>query len=109
MSLQACDACLRRTALVAHLAGAIEIARHEKRILRELLALADERLIAALAPGGAATSPSRPGAGTRTACAAAAAASGLAAVCRHEPGYPPRLLDLRDAPAVLFVARRPTR
>jgi len=104
MSLHSCDACLRRTALVAHLAGAIEIARHEKRILRELLALSDEQLIAALAPAGAGdvaeqTRRRDPG-GMR----AAAAASGLAAVCRHAPDYPPRLHDLRDAPAVLFVA-----
>jgi len=48
MTVHACDGCLRRTWLVARLGGAIEIARHEKRALRELLALPAERLIAAL-------------------------------------------------------------
>ena len=45
----ACDACLRRTWLVARLAGRIERARRERATLRELLALADDELIAALA------------------------------------------------------------
>ena len=48
MTVHACDGCLRRTWLVARLGGAIEIARHEKRALRELHALPAERLIAAL-------------------------------------------------------------
>ena len=54
MTPLACDACLRRTWLIARLAAAIEIARHEKRVLRELLAMPDERLIAVLgdAAGG---------------------------------------------------------
>jgi DNA processing protein len=100
----ACDACLRRTWLVARLAGAIEVARHEKRVLRELLALRDERLVATL--GGSAT-------GGVTAeherfdpaeLRAAADAAGLAAVCRHDRLYPGLLRYLRDRPAVLFVA-----
>jgi DNA processing protein len=37
---------------------------------------------------------------------AAADAAGLGAVCRHDPAYPSRLGDLRDRPAVLFVAAR---
>jgi len=48
MTVHACDSCLRRTWLIARLGGAIEIARHEKRALRELLALPEKRLIAAL-------------------------------------------------------------
>ena len=49
MSASPCDACLRRTWLVAHLAGAIEVARHERPRLRELLAVSDQRLLEALA------------------------------------------------------------
>jgi DNA processing protein len=104
MTGTACDACLRRTWLVARLAGAIEIARHERRVLRELLALSDESLIAALgdAAGGdvAAEFDDADPAAMRT----AAEAAGLAAVCRHDGAYPASLGDLRDRPAVLFVA-----
>jgi DNA processing protein len=103
VTIHACDACLRRTWLIARLAGAIELARHERRVLRELLALGDEALIEALGGRGAADvqaeherfEPST----LREACADAA----LEAVCRHEERYPARLRDLADAPAVLFV------
>jgi len=104
MTRTACDACLRRTWLVARLAGAIEIARHQKRVLRELLAMPDERLVAALgdAAGGdvAAELEEADPADLR----AAAEAASLGAVCRHDPAYPASLHDLRDRPAVLFVA-----
>jgi DNA processing protein len=100
----ACDACLRRTWLVARLAGAIEIARHEKRVLRELLAMRDERLVEVLgdAAGGdvaAALEAVDPGE-----LRAAAEAAGLATICRHHRRYPRLLKHLRDRPAVLFVA-----
>jgi DNA processing protein len=100
----ACARCLARTWLIARLAGAIEIARHQRRPLREILALPEERLIEGL--GGARASaiadeferlevdPLRE----------AVARSGLEATCRHDSAYPARLLDLDDAPAVLFVA-----
>jgi DNA processing protein len=104
MTDTACDSCLRRTWLVARLAGAIEIARHEKRVLRELLALSDAELIAALGDAAvgdvAAEFQDADPAELRT----AAAAAGLAAVCRHDAGYPASLRDLRDRPAALFVA-----
>jgi DNA processing protein len=104
VSAHACDACLRRTWLVGRLAGAIEIARHEKRVLRELLALRDERLIATLrdAAGGelAAEFERADPADLR----GAADMTGLAAVCRHDRLYPRLLRHLRDMPAVLFVA-----
>jgi DNA processing protein len=104
MTDRACDRCLRRTWLVARLAGAIEIARHEKRVLRELLAMRDDKLIAAL--GGSAAADitaeleSTDPAGLRD----AADAAGLAAVCRHDRFYPLFAPYLRDKPAVLFVA-----
>jgi DNA processing protein len=104
MTGTACDTCLRRTWLVARLAGAIEIARHEKRVLRELLALRDDKLIAALgdAAGGdvAAEFEKADPAELR----AAADAAALAAVCRHDRRYPLFAPYLRDKPAVLFIA-----
>jgi DNA processing protein len=101
---RACAACLSRTWLIARLAGSIEIARHHKRRLREILALSEEQLLAGLG-------------GVRVTAIAeeferldvdalreAVEESGLDAVCRHDAAYPARLRDLEDAPAVLFVA-----
>jgi DNA processing protein len=101
---RACAECLARTWLIARLAGSIEIARHQKRRLREILALSEEELVAGL--GGA-----RAGAIAEEfervdvdALRAAVERSGLDAVCRHDRAYPARLRDLDDAPAALFVA-----
>ncbi|HEU4977989.1 MAG TPA: DNA-processing protein DprA [Solirubrobacteraceae bacterium] len=102
--MSACDDCLRRTWLIARLAGRIELARHERRPLREILALPDERLLAAV--GGAeqdAIASALEGVEPE-AMRAAAEEHGLEQVCRHEAGYPARLHDLVDAPAVLHVA-----
>jgi DNA processing protein len=104
MTGHACDACLRRTWLIARLAGAIEIARHEKRALRELLALSEERLIEALGPRAGGNVAIEIEHADPDELLAAADAAGLAAVCRHDRAYPRRLCDLRDAPAVLFAA-----
>jgi DNA processing protein len=100
----ACHACLRRTWLVARLAGSIEIARHEKRVLRELLALSDERLIAALGDAAGGDVAAEFEDADPSALRAAAERAGVAAVCRHHDAYPGSLDDLRDRPAVLFVA-----
>jgi DNA processing protein len=99
----ACDACLRRTWLVARLAGPIEVARHEKRVLRELLGMRDEHLIATLGPTGGDLSGEYERADPAD-LRAAADAAGLAGVCRHDRRYPALLRYLRDMPAVLFVA-----
>lgn len=103
-SARACDACLRRSWLLARLAARLEHARHERVRLPEVLALPDGTLIEALAgddatavrTGLAAFDPAR--------ARAAVAAAGLQAVCRHDELYPPRLLHARDAPAVLHAA-----
>lgn len=105
----ACDDCLRRTALLARLAAHVERARHERRRLGELLALSDDRLIAAL--GGSHRSELR---AEHAAFDAGAARdrlleAGLFAACRHSPGYPPRLGDLGDAPAIVHAAGDPDR
>ena len=105
----ACAACLRRTWLLTRLAGRIEVARHEQRHLPEVLALSDERLVAAV--GGEEAEAVR---GEREAFDAERAAervrqAGLTALCRHDPRYPPRLLHARDAPAVLHLLGDPGR
>jgi DNA processing protein len=100
----ACATCLRRAWLVARLAGAIEIARHEKRRLREILALADEKLIAGLGGEGASAIAADLENLDVDALREAVSEAGLDAACRHDAAYPARLRDLGDAPAVLFVA-----
>jgi DNA processing protein len=100
----ACDACLRRTWLVAEMIDHIDRARERFGSLDSLLALDDEALIAGL--GGrdrgrirAARSsfdPDLARADTRHA--------GLFMACRHDPAYPRALLDIPDPPAVMHVA-----
>jgi DNA processing protein len=107
--MTACDGCLRRARLVALLAGHIDRARRDHRHIRELLALPDERLLAALAGdrrGELEHAYEQIDADTERARMSAAR---LGAVCRHDGGYPTRLLEAADAPAVLHVAGDPAR
>src|SRR3954468_6325377 len=104
MTDTACDACLRRTWLVARLAGLTQVARHHKRVLRELLALPDEKLIAALGDLSGGDVASEFEEADPAALRAGAAKARLAPGCRPRGPYPASLLDLRDRPAALFVA-----
>jgi DNA processing protein len=97
---RACDRCLKRTWLLAHLSGHLDQARGR---VEEVLKLADAELLAAL--GGA----------RREAVAAEyarvqpmalhrrAAAARLEMICRCDPHYPKRLRALSSAPAVLHA------
>ena len=104
-SVDACDACLRRTALIAGIAGRLDIEWRRRRGLTRVLALPDEALLE-LDPTGVAAArhhgfqPSR--------ARGAVIAAGLSAVCRCSPRYPDRLRQLEDPPAVLHVAGTPT-
>ena len=98
-----CAPCLRRTWLLARLAGRLEVARHDGMRLPEVLALPDERLVAALAGDAGPVVRAElerfdPGAARE-----AIAAAQLAAICRHDPRYPSRLRHASDAPAMLHV------
>jgi len=107
--MSACDGCLRRTALVARLAPHVERARRDHRHICELLALSDDRLLAALAGDRRAVLErlhERFDPGVERARLLQA---GLHAVCRHDADYPPRLEQAADAPAVLHVAGDPAR
>ena len=104
MTGSACDRCLRRAWLVQRLGGRLEIARHEEVRLPEVLALPDADLIAALGRRDAEAISDEHAAFDPGRARAAAAAAGLATVCLHDPLYPRRLAELRDAPAVLHVA-----
>jgi DNA processing protein len=100
VTVAACDACLRRTDLVAAVAGSIDVAWRERRgRTARVLALRDEDLLAldpSAAPRYATFDADR--------ARARVAGAGLVAVCRCEPEYPDRLRELPDPPAVLHVA-----
>jgi DNA processing protein len=102
-AILACAGCLRRTWLIARLAGYIERERHARSgALTLLLALGDEALLAALP----ATPDIRPEyeAFSPVTARAAIEAAGLVAHCRHDDRYPTALRELPDPPAVVHVA-----
>jgi DNA processing protein len=103
---RACERCLRRTQLLALLAGGIELARRERRPLRDVLALADDDLLAAVTGDNRAAVLEAQRRVTAEELLDTARERGLEAVCRHDPAYPSRLRDDRSAPATLFVSAR---
>jgi DNA processing protein len=107
-AVEACDACLRRAHLVAHLAHGIArlIDRPGARV-PGLLALPDEELIAAAAGARAGAARAFVASFHGERARRRLAAADVLAVCRHAPGFPRRLLELDDPPAVLFGSGRP--
>ena len=99
----ACDACLRRTALVAALAGRLDIEWRRRDAAARVLALPDEDLLAV------ATKAVRLQYARFDAAVARAVAEdgGVTLVCRCSHAYPPRLRALPDPPAVLHVVGDP--
>jgi DNA processing protein len=97
----ACDGCLRRTALLAALAARLDIEWRRRSAPSGVLSLPDEALIGLDPTGVVAAAHARfaPAAERKRIEAAA-----LDAVCRCSPAYPSRLLELPDPPAVLHVA-----
>jgi DNA processing protein len=97
----ACDDCLRRTDLIAALAGWLDVEWRKREAPARVLALSDERLLDACALPQA----RRRYAGFDPAVAREAIRhAGVTAICRCENAYPPRLRDLADPPAVLHIA-----
>ena len=99
-----CDDCLRRTDLIAALAGWLDIEWRRREAPARVLALPDERLLDA---SGSAAIRKRYEAFDPAAARAAIAAARLIAICRCDDGYPPGLRELEDPPAVLHVAGSP--
>jgi DNA processing protein len=100
----ACDACLRRGALIGFLAPQIaRMLRRPRERVASLLALNERDLISAV--GG----PAQPAAQRLVAQFDPAAARAHleqgenAAVCRHAAGYPEQLAQLHDPPNPLYV------
>ena len=98
---RACDQCMSRTWLVARMAGHIERARAR---VDEVLALADDELIAGV--GGRSRDRVRDELAALDVCEVRARshAAGLETICRCDPDYPPALRALSAPPAVLHVA-----
>src|SRR5215207_195349 len=104
VSFAACDECLRRTALIAALAPWLDIEWRRRSAPSAVLSLPDAALIALDRSGRAARAHAAfSPAGARERIAAAR----LTAACRCSDGYPDRLRELADPPAVLHVAGRP--
>ena len=108
-SSRACAVCLRRSWLIARLAGAIELAWAARRPLPSVLALGDAELIAAL--GGERRDRLTDEWSRFDAAAARRRCSDRAvtAICRCDERYPAPLRELPDAPAVLHVLGDPER
>ena len=100
-----CDECLRRTDLLAALAGQLDIEWRRRSAPAGVLSLPEEALLA-LDPTGAAAvrrAAFRPGAARDR-----IAGAGLQAVCGCSSRFPERLRELPDPPAVLHIAGDPS-
>ncbi|MDP9188451.1 MAG: DNA-processing protein DprA [Actinomycetota bacterium] len=109
-AVEACDACLRRAWLVGSLSARIEraISGVPGRRSRELLALGDARLAAAVAGSRDELYLERSRARDPRRLRAAVVKAGAWACCRHDDAYPPALRELADAPRLLFGRGDPT-
>jgi DNA processing protein len=96
----ACVRCLRRSWLLSELSGPLEYRARDRGRLIELLALADDELLAAVAGRRAAELKIRY---ERFRADELARAPAVEAICRHRRDYP-RALDGRAAPHMLDVA-----
>jgi DNA processing protein len=103
VSESACAPCLRRAALLQLVAGRIDIAYKQRRPIRDVLALSDADLLAAVGGDEARALCRRLQELSLFDLLVGAAEGELEAVCRHGAGYPARLRDDRAAPAALFV------
>ncbi len=99
----ACDDCLRRTDLIAALAGWLDVEWRRQDAPARVLALSDERLLDITSR---AEIRHRYEKFDSRRARNAIDAAGLHAVCRCADSYPPRLHDLADPPAVLHTAGR---
>ena len=98
---RACRCCLRRSWLLGRLSGHLDRARGH---IQALLELADEDLIAAVAPKHKRTVAGERATFDAQAYRARCAGAGLELICRCDPAYPAGLWTLTAPPAVLHVA-----
>lgn len=101
--LRICRACTRRSWLLGVLAPHLEVVRGQRGAVREVLALDDVALARALAPRHASSIIQAAAAIDVAELHGAWARAGTSAVCRHDPDFPRRLLDLPDPPSALHL------
>jgi DNA processing protein len=99
--MSACDACLRRTALVAALAARLDVEWRRRSAPSGVLSLSDAALLRLDPTGRVARGHAGFDAGRAR---EAIRRAGLTAVCRCDAAYPAPLRELADPPAVLHVA-----
>ena len=106
--IDACDACLRRALLLAHLAPRIAgLLGSGDRRATGLLALPEDELVAAAAGRRVERALAFLEALDVEAELERLRAAGIVAVCAHADAYPRALGELADPPSVLFGAGRP--
>jgi DNA processing protein len=106
--IDACDVCLRRAFLLAHLAPRIAgLLGREDRRATGLLALPEDELLAAAAGRRVEQALAYLDALDVDEERSALAAGQIVAICGHAAAYPVLLRELVDPPAVLFGAGRP--
>jgi DNA processing protein len=98
-----CAICLRRSWLVARLAGHIEVAWSARRGRAGLLALDDDALVAALAGEEREAIAAEYARFDALVARRRCAESAVTPLCCCDPRYPASLRDLVDPPAVLYV------
>lgn len=102
--MTACDDCLRRTDLIAAIAGRLQIEFKQRTAPQRVLALPDDEL---LEIGASEAVAQRYADFDAPAARARAAAVRLETVCRCRDEYPERVRDLADPPAVLHILGDP--
>ena len=107
--MSACDACLRRSALLGALVPWIARALDEHRRVPAVLALRDDELVQAICGRKRAMIDAELDCFDAGRARAEGDAAGISTVCRHEPHFPPRLLAGPDAVAALWVLGDPAR
>ena len=101
ITASACDDCLRRAALIAALAPWLDVEWRKRSAPAGVLSLPDGELVAL--DGSGRTARAHSAFSPRRARERISAAR-LTALCRCDDGYPQRLRELADPPAVLHVA-----
>ena len=107
--MSACPPCLRRAWLLAAVSGRLETAFRGRDALRDVLALEDEALIAAVAPRGGDDLRVRRERFDVVAARAACARAGLRTTGPHDAAFPRALAGMPGGPRALFVAGDPER
>jgi DNA processing protein len=101
--MEACEACRRRSWLVARLGAQFDFARRRGRDLPLVFDLPDARLIAAVAGAARPAVEREYDAFDAHDAAARCDTAGVEELCRCHPAYPPRLAAAPGPPAVLHV------